>query len=136
MKYNWNFWDKLLLLFKFVAGTCNESIKFASCQLLNNFKSKLNRARYEKGFQVDPTLRSVHKYFGGGGLGNWKCLSSNFFDPLCKPLKLFEPPLTSVKTFLPPPHCYMYNISVFPQHLFIWHVPHTGVPVLLVTLKN
>ena len=26
-------------------------------------------------------LGSVHKYFGGGGLGNWNFFRSNFFDP-------------------------------------------------------
>ena len=38
-------------------------------------------------------LGSVHKYFGGGGLGNWKFLSSNFFDPT----------FASCQNFLNPP---------------------------------
>ena len=69
-------------------------------------------------------LGSVHKYFGGG-LGNWKFLLSNFFDPpLRKPPKLFEPPLNMCENFFdPPPHCYMYNISVFLQHQFILYAP-------------
>ena len=77
-------------------------------------------------YNINNIIGSVHKYFGGGGggLGNWKFLSSNFFDPPSQASKTFwTPPSTSVKTFLTPPHCYMYNISVFPQHQFIWYAP-------------
>ena len=69
-------------------------------------------------------LGSVHKYFGGGGLAIQNFCRQTFLTPLRKPPKLFEPPLNKCKNFFdPPPHCHMYNISVFPQHQFIWYAP-------------
>ena len=68
---------------------------------------------------------SVHKYFGGG-LGNWKFLSSNFFDPPSQAAKTVWTPLNKCKNFFDP-QC----LSSTPIYL----VCTTGVPVLLVTLN-
>ena len=73
---------------------------------------------------VKRVLGSVHKYFGGGA-GQLKIFVVKlFWPPLRKPPKLFEPPLNMCENFFwPPPHCYMYNISVFLQHQFILYAP-------------
>ena len=65
------------------------------------------------------------------GVGNWKFLSSNFFDPLHKRPKLFDPLNKCKNVFDLSPIARYINISFFPQHQFIWYA--LGVPV---TLKN
>ena len=69
-------------------------------------------------------LGSVHKYFGGGA-GQLKIFVVKlFWPPPSQAAKTFWTPLNKCKNFFdPPPHCYMYNISVFPQHQFIWYAP-------------
>ena len=68
-------------------------------------------------------LGSVHKYFGGGGWAVENFYRQTFLTPPSQAAKTFwTPPQESVKTFLTPPR-YMYNISVFPQHQFIWYAP-------------
>ena len=69
-------------------------------------------------------LGSVHKYFGGGGWAIENFCRQTFLTPPSQAAKTFWTPLNKWKNFFdPPPHCYMHNIRVFPQHQFIWYTP-------------